>query len=343
MKENLHFIFGTDEFFVELKTKKLLDPFSQHSLEVIDGMANTLADCKQVLSKVIEALQTVDFFSSQKCVWLRGTNLFATGSPALTEGGQSTVEHFLSAVERTPEGVHLFLSASPVDKRTRFFKAMQALCTCEELEEKQSETYRKFLIQKLCKEWHMTIEPDACELLFQKLNRQPRAIANEWEKLACAKQGTGCITLQDVKTYTPTWLNDEFFEPVEAFYEKDEARYLRSLRNHFTLHKEMRTVCTLFQNRNRLLIQLASLRLPSVSKVNLEKKYSMYAENFGSINDKNTFCVFSQNPWYLSRLKSPFPLSTLLEIQQALVEVFDQLLQYPKQAYAWMGNFVRFF
>ena len=343
MKENLHFIFGSDEFFIELKTKKLLDSFSQHSLEVIDGTANTLADCKQVLGKVIEALQTVDFFSSQKCVWLRGTNLFATGSPATTEGGQSVVEHFLLLLEKIPAGVHLFVSASPVDKRTRFFKAMQALSTWEELEEKQSETYLKFLIKKLCKDWNMTIDPDAFELLLQKLNRQPRAIANEWEKLACIKQGIGCITLQDVKTYTPTWLNDEFFEPVEAFYEKDEARYLQSLHNHFTLHKEMRTVCTFFQNRNRLLIQLVSLQLPSISKAVLEKQSSLYAKDFGPIQEKNTFCVFSQNPWYVSRLQSPFPLSTLLDIQQALVDIFDRMLQYPAQTCTWMGNLVRFF
>ena len=344
MKERIYFIFGADDFFVELRAKKCIEERTKEfSLETIDGTVNTIADLKQVIDRVVEALQTADFFAPNKCVWLRATNLFSTGSPATTEGGQASAEKFLSLLQRLPSEVRLVISASPVDKRMRLFKTVQTLATCEEMEEKQSETYLRFLVKKLCKEQGVTIEADACELLFQKMNRQPRAIANEFEKLACAKQWSGSVTFEDVQTYTPTLMNNEFFEPVEAFYAKDTARYIRSLRQHFILNKEPRSVWTMFQNRNRLLIQSAALGLKSISKTTLDKAYTAYERDFGMVEDKNTFCIFTQNPWYVSRLKSKFSLQTLLEIQKALVGIFDQMLSYPKQACAWMEALVRFF
>jgi DNA polymerase III delta subunit len=344
MRENVYFIFGADEFFVELRAKKYLEEhMREFSTETIDGTVHTIADLKLLVDRVAEALQTADFFTPNKCVWLRATNILATGSPATSEGGQPSAEKFLSLLQRLPSEVHLVISASPVDKRMRLFKTLQSLSVCEEMEEKQSETYLRFLIKKLCKEQNITIDADACELLFQKMNRQPRAIANEFEKLACAKQWSGSVTLEDVQTYTPTLMNNEFFEPVEAFYAKDTARYVRSLRQHFILNKEMRSVWTMFQNRNRLLIQSAALGLKSISKTTLDKAYTTYERDFGAVEDKNTFCIFSQNPWYVSRLKTTFSLQTLLEIQKALVEIFDQMLSYPKQACAWMEGLVRFF
>ena len=140
MKERAYFIFGADEFFVELRAKKCIEEQTQgFSLETIDGTVNTIADLKQIVDRVVEALQTADFFTPNKCVWLRATNLFSAGSPANTDGGQGSIEKFLSVLQRLPQEVRLVISASPVDKRMRLFKTVQSLATCEEMEEKQSE------------------------------------------------------------------------------------------------------------------------------------------------------------------------------------------------------------
>ena len=101
MKERVYFIFGADDFFVELRAKKCLEGQTQgFALETIDGTVNTIADLKQVVDRVVEALQTADFFTPNKCVWLRATNLFGTGSPATTEGGQGSVEKFFFFFQR---------------------------------------------------------------------------------------------------------------------------------------------------------------------------------------------------------------------------------------------------
>ena len=343
MKENIHLILGNDDFFVDLKAKKILEVYKNFSVEIIDGTMANIADLKRVLENTIESLRTMDFFSTQKCVWLRATNLLGTNSPATTEGAQTTLDRWLEIIEKLPADVQFIISASPVDKRTRLFKTLQTLATCEEMEEKKSEDYLHFLIKKLCKEQNVTIETQAEELLLQKLNHQPRTIANELEKLACLKNFLGTITYEDVLKNTPTLINDEFFEPVEAFYEKNKERYIRSLRNHFILNKEIRSVLTIMQNRNRLLIQLKVLNLPSVSKNALDAAYKNYEKFFGPIEDKNTFCIFSQNPWYLSRLKTAFSLNQLLDLQEEYTKIFDLILQTPQQACAYMENLVLFF
>lgn len=343
MNENLHLIFGSDDYFVDLKTKKLLESFEEIPLEVVDGSMHSIADLKRILGQVSESLRTMDFFSDKKCVWLRSTSLLSNGSPAFTEGAQTYVEAWVELLKKLPTDVHCFISASPVDKRTRLFKTLQDLCQCEELEEKSSKDYLKFLIQKLSKQLTVGIDAAAFELLQQKLNYQPRAIANEFEKLACLRNFSGTISYEDVLKNTPTMPNDEFFEPVEAFYGKDKQRYLQSLRNHFTIHKEVRSILSMLQNRNRLLLQLASLQLQSISKNSLDSAYQRYQENFGPIQDKNTFCVFSQNPWYLSRLKNLFTLKTLIQLQEEYVRLFDLILKYPQQACFWMESLVKFF
>ena len=343
MKDNIHLIFGNDDFFVELKTKKILEAYKDYSVETIDGTMANIADLKRVLENTIESLRTMDFFSAQKCVWLRSTNLLGTSSPATTEGAQTTLDRWLEVIEKLPVDVQFVISASPIDKRTRLFKTLQALATCEEMEEKKNEDYLHFLIKKICKEQKIVVEPEAEELLAQKLNHQPRTIANELEKLACLKNFSGTITYDDVSKNTPTLINDEFFEPVEAFYEKNKERYIRSLRNHFILNKEMRSVLTMMQNRNRLLIQLKILNLPSVSKNALDAVYKNYEKFFGPIEEKNTFCIFSQNPWFLSRLKTPFTLNQLLDLQEEYTKIFDLILKTPNQACVYMENLVRFF
>jgi len=343
MNKNLHLIFGADDYFVDLKAKKLLEQFEGIPLEIIDGSMHSIADLKRILGQVSESLRTMDFFSDKKCVWLRSTSLLSNGSPAFTEGGQIYVESCLDLLKKLPEEVQFFISASPVDKRTRLFKTLQDLCQCEELEEKNSKDYLKFLVQKLSKQLSIGIEAAAFELLQQKLNYQPRAIANEFEKLACLKNFSGTISYEDVLKYTPTMPNDEFFEPIEAFYNKDKQRYLQSLRDHFTIHKEVRSILSMLQNRNRLLLQLASLQLQSVSKNSLDAAYQRYQQDFGPIQDKNTFCVFSQNPWYLSRLKNLFTLEILVQIQEECVRLFDLILKHPQQACFWMESLVKFF
>jgi DNA polymerase-3 subunit delta len=342
VEPSFQFIFGSDEFFVELKAKAVIETLAGTSLEVIDGQMNTVVDMKRVFEIIVEGLRTVDFFEPRKCVWLRNTNLFTNTSPAITEAGQDIIEKWLHFLKRLPDETYFFISASMVDKRTKLFKTIQSLACCTELEEAEQGSRLCALIEKLSGQYAVTMDPDAAELFIQKLNGHSRMISNEFEKLACFNNFRGTITRDCVLGNTPTVPNDEFFEPVEAFYAGDFKRYLQSLGNHYLLHKEVRSILSTLQSRNRLLLQIAYLRqkrsVVSLDKQSLTSMEQTFQEFFGPIGAKNTFCVFSQNPWYVSRLKTHFPYEVLLQLQMDFVEVFDQLLKEPKNAYPIMEN-----
>jgi DNA polymerase-3 subunit delta len=345
VESSFQFIFGLDEFFVELKTKAVIEMLADTSLEVIDGQMNTVADMKRVFEIIVESLRTVDFFEPRKCVWLRNTNLFASTSPAMTETGQDAVERWLHFLKQLPDETYFLISASGVDKRTKLFKTIQSLACCTELEEAEQGSRLRALMEKLSGQYAVMMDPDAAELFIQKLNGHPRMISNEFEKLACLNNFRGTITRDCVLSNTPTVPNDEFFEPVEAFYAGDFRRYLQSLGNHYLLHKEVRSVLSALQNRNRLLLQIAYLRqnhaMTSCDKQSLASMEPMFRQFFGPMGAKNTFCLFSQNPWYVSHLKTCFPYEILLQLQTDFVEVFDQLLKEPKNAYPIMENLAR--
>ena len=336
MESNLQFIFGPNEYFVEITAQATLKKYADASLETIDGQMNTVAEMKRTLANLTESLRTVDFFSAKKCVWLRNTNLFTSTSPATTESGQKCIEQWLSYLAKIPNDTCLIISSSNVDKRLRLFKSVQALAHCIELEASHQDAYLQALIKKLSSKFSVDIAPDALELLEQKLNKQARTIANEFEKLACLNRFQGTITRDCVLNNTPTLPNDEFFEPVEAFYAGDVEWFSKSLRNHYLIHKEVRSILSMLQNRNRLLIQLAYLRehhtFHSLNKQTLDTLKQPYEDHFGPIVEKNTFCLFSQNPWYLSRLQSIFPFEVLKQLQIDFAEAFDKLLLSPKDA-----------
>jgi DNA polymerase-3 subunit delta len=345
MESSFQFIFGSDEFFVELKAKTVIETLVDTSLEVIDGQMSTVSDMKRVFEAIVESLRTVDFFEPRKCVWLRNTNLFASTSPAITEAGQGAIEKWLHFLKRLPDETYFFISASMIDKRTKLFKTIQSLAYCTELEEAEQGSRLRAFIEKLSRQYAVTMDPSAVELFIQKLNGHSRMMSNEFAKLACFNNFRGTITRDCILSNTPTVPNDEFFEPVEAFYAGDFRRYLQSLRNHYLLHKEVRSVLSTLQNKNRLLLQMAYLRqkysVTSLDKQSLTFMEQTFQEFFDPIGVKNTFCLFSQNPWYVSRLKTYFPYEVLLQLQVDFVEVFDQLLKEPKNAYPIMENLAR--
>jgi DNA polymerase III delta subunit len=341
----LQLIFGSDEFFVELRAKKCLERWSDAALEVFDGQMDTLAELERTLNSVTDGLRTRDFFCPQKCIWLRNTNLFASSGPASTEGGQVVLERWLSFLKKLPQETYLVLSSTSVDKRLRSFKAFQSLAQCTEMEESKQSSYMQHLFRQLGQRFSVTIDPGAQELLVQKLNGKSRMIASEVEKLACLNNFQGAITRDCVQNNTPSRPSEEFFEPVEAFFTGNLEWFLRSLRNHFILHKEVRSILSLLQNRNRLFLQREYLRryqgVQSVDKNTLASLSPESQRLFGPIRDKNTFALFSQNPWFINRLDTHFPYPVLLQLQIDFAELFDLLLQNPKQACGIMENFAQ--
>jgi hypothetical protein len=114
---------------------------------------------------------------------------------------------------------------------------------------------------------------------------------------------------------------------------------LKAIRDFSLSQKEFRSLLVALQNRNRLLIQLKLVKnFSSRSWLPLSESYK---DLFGgSYKEKNSLCIFSQNPWFVSRLTSSFSLEKLRFIQELCRETFENLLRFPKTPLSCVENMV---
>lgn len=346
MNENIYIVYGADEFFVELSADKKLESLSDYSIEIINGAVNNFNELKKCLNNIIDSAITVDFFASKKCVFLKNTNVFASGSPAMAEGAQEFIEEWLNKISNLPKDTILLVSAPKVDKRTKFFKNFVKLAQCDELPEAKYDLYLEHMLKKISTQNGISFEKKAADLLFVKLNKNPRMIFNEVKKLAGFLNFSGTVTAEIVAKITPTLPSDNFFEPIEAFYSGDINWAIRSFRSHFEINKEFRSLITMLLNRNRLLIQLAALKdkhanFDASSKSLFESLKIKYSTSFNQISEKTNFCVFSQNQWFLSQLNTSFPLHKLIKIHRLIINAFDNMIKFHQNTLNIMENFIK--
>ena len=83
------------------------------AVDTIDGSADNAEQAILRIHQVIEAIQTLPFFGSQKLVWLKDANFLADTVSARSAGVQAALEELKQFLEKgLPDGVSFLLSAS---------------------------------------------------------------------------------------------------------------------------------------------------------------------------------------------------------------------------------------
>ena len=74
-----------------------------------------------------------------------------------------------------------------------------------------------------------------------------------------------------------------------------------------------------------------------LGKDQLSRISQKYIQHFSNPEEKTTFNVFSQNPWFLGRLLplvKNFSTRRLIDLQANLITAFEQVLAQPKEQHA---------
>ncbi|HSH09735.1 MAG TPA: DNA polymerase III subunit delta, partial [Oceanipulchritudo sp.] len=149
----------------------------------------------------------------------------------------------------------------------------------------------------------------------------------------------GAITPELVAELVPSVGDSDFFEAAEAFYSLDLKWALEAIHRHFFAGHDARPLISSLQNRNRLLIQIKAMQASGairgrVSQSALEQAAGRYGSFFGEAGKKSSFCILSQNPWYVSRLGECLPrlsLKALFEFQEAFKDAFLEIISRPNE------------
>jgi DNA polymerase-3 subunit delta len=345
------FICGSDDFIVsrnaaEQWSEMTVSVTDDFALEIIDGSANNVAEVEEVTKRFISALQTMPMFGDHKYVWLKDVTFLADSQTGKAEGTKSQVVYIQESLERVnPSDMSVLVSASPVDRRRKEFKWFEKTGDTRFVGgDKNDPAAGIQMVQVEADKLGLDMERGALEFLMAKINANVRLAIEELHKLENYIGGPGLISTQLVNEMVPSFGEGDFFEAAEAFYTLNLKETLNAIHRHFFSGYDIRPLLSALQNRNRLLLQLRVLMDggyigPRVSKQDLERAAEAQKDAFGDAQDKGSFNIFTQNPWYLGRLAETarrLNMKRLIDFQMEFVRAFEEVIGRPSEQEAVM-------
>jgi DNA polymerase-3 subunit delta len=339
---------GGDDYLVareggkvwETLCREVEDPYSR---EVVDGAAGTVAEADAAAAGFAAAVMTMPMFGGKKCVWLRGVSFFSDTVLGRTEGAKTALEKIVKVLEKVnPAEVGVLVTASPVDRRRKEFKRLSEIGTVQVLGDEKGESPALRILDEELSKCGGKMNPDAAYALVEKIHASSRLAMEEARKLSLYADGEP-ITMEMVGALVPPFGEGDFFEAVDAFYSLDLSQALAAIRRHFFAGNDIRPLISSLQNRARLLLQLrvlfdAGLLRGGVNKTSLAAAEAKYGGNFPE-GVKSAANVFSQNPYYLSRLMETarqVKVKKLIDIQMEMVRAFSEAIERPGEQEAVM-------
>ena len=212
MADNLYLFYGSDEYLVSLNARKKVDeacPESEQalSLEIIDADAGKIDDAAAGLERCIAAFRTVGLFGGNKVVWLRNATFFKNAVIMKNEQVKRLLGELSSDIKAgLAAGQFLIISAPGMDKRSAFYKAVDAAgeVVAYDIPEREYEA-RPMALQRaisLFKREGCSIAANAAEAFIDRSGYETRQIMNEVEKMVLFKGEDKAITLEDVQLIT---------------------------------------------------------------------------------------------------------------------------------------------
>ncbi|HAW96950.1 MAG TPA: DNA polymerase III subunit delta [Opitutae bacterium] len=344
---SLYAILGDDDYIVREKALKIFEGLAPEfpddlSREIIDGRADRVEDVERILVDAKSACQTLSLFGGGKLVWINEANFLNQSKTGAAQGSKDALESTKQWLGELGDS-KLLLSACPVHRNHPFIKWLKQNSDYEDVakQEKEEASFRR-LVESAAHECGIRFSPGAVEFLSQKIGGHSRLGVEETRKLAAyLGPDPEPVTEQLVLELVPDFGESDFFEASEAFFSNNLEWALDAIDRHFFHAKDARPLLASMQNRNRLLIQLRVLAdggeldaNQGMNKSTLEQLGRKHAHHFSESGEKSSLNLFSQHPFFLSRLLKAlekFDTRRLIDLQAALIETFEKLLSHPRE------------
>jgi DNA polymerase-3 subunit delta len=264
----IHAVVGSDEGGVKAAARELaakLAPGGEFGTEIIDGEGCPAELAAERIDLTIQALLTFPFFGGGKLVWLKNVTFLADDPTGRSETVLAALERLVATLESgLPEGTVFLLSATPVDKRRSFYKALQKLAkphVFDALDTSKTgwEEEAARLASEGASQRGLTLGGDTATLLAMLTGGDRRQIVCELDKLDLyLGPERRTVSEDDVRLLVPMSHTGVVFELGNALAERRVARALELL-DRLT-----------FQGEKEIGILLASI-IPTVRNLLLAK------------------------------------------------------------------------
>jgi DNA polymerase-3 subunit delta len=231
-RAEIYAIVGSDEAEVkraaaELAQKLVPQDAGDFGLEVIDGAADNVDQAAARIRSAIEALQTLPFFGSTKVVWLKSANFLGDDAKARSAAVQSALEELSTLIDNGfGPGVTLLISATEVDKRRSFYKALVKRAELQVFDRLDSartgwEEEATELVRRRSKKRKLQFDDGALDLFVLLTGGDTRQIDNELEKLDTFLAKDRAVGVELVRELVPLSRAGVIFELSNALAARD--------------------------------------------------------------------------------------------------------------------------
>jgi len=233
--------------------------------EIVDGAADTVDQAATRIHQAIEGILTLPFFGGDKLIWLKNANFLGDSVMGRSAGVLEALEKLVEVLEAgLPPGVRFLLSATEIDKRRAFYKALGKLGSLEvfdKLDTSRSgwEEAAASGARERADALGLRLRGEALELFVLQTGGDSRQVENELEKLDLYL-GTARreVTLADVHLMVPA-------SRAGVVFELGNALAARDLNGALELVEQL-----LFQGETAIAILLVAI-IPTVRNLLLAK------------------------------------------------------------------------
>jgi len=228
----IHAVLGSDESEVKRVAAELASNLTppgagDFGLEIIDGAADNADQAEARVRSAIEALQTLPFFGNTKVVWLKNANFLGDDQKARSAAVQSVLEELSELVDSGfGPGVTLLISATDLDKRRSFYKALLKRAEVQVFDRLDSgrsgwEEEALEMVQQRTKKRKLQFDDDALDLFVLLTGGDTRQIDNELEKIDTFLGNDRGVNAELVRELVPLSRAGVIFELGNALAARD--------------------------------------------------------------------------------------------------------------------------
>jgi DNA polymerase III subunit delta len=187
-------IVGSDEGAVKKRAHELAAELApkdagDFGVDLLDGAVENTDQAVTRIHETVQAIQTLPFFGSAKLVWLKDVNFLGDSTVGRSTQVQTVLEQLKEILsDGLPSDVTVLLSATEVDKRRSFYKAISKLGRFEQFDRIDTsksgwEEAVEGMAQHMAGERGLSFQPDALEAFARLAGADSRQIENEIEKI----------------------------------------------------------------------------------------------------------------------------------------------------------------
>lgn len=241
--ERIYVIASEDSFVIHKKIEKIIgNPLDQEIVHY---------DLKEVpIERVIEDLDTMNFFTSQKIMVAENAFFLTSEKPKNTI--EQNTDVLLKYLKNPSPDNTLILTCTKLDERKSIVKELKKVAKIVNVEMDIMS-----IIKEELEDYQMSIE-DRKYLAERTLNNVERII-NEIAKIKMFKGNDKTITREDIDTLVTKTIDDNIFTLVDAIIKKDKKQAFEIYEDMLLHNEEPMKIMILLANKIRLLYQVKVL------------------------------------------------------------------------------------